>query len=91
MKPPCEIIVTKILPSLRAAIVKVLIEEYHMKQTEISEILGISQSAISQYITSTRGADEKFYSLFPEISTYAKTVADQIVEGGNKQRHIHLC
>jgi len=71
MKPPCEIIVGKILPSIRAAIVKSLIEDYNMKQTEISVILGISQSAVSQYYTSARAVDDSPLSLFPEIIKYS--------------------
>lgn len=91
MKPPCEMIVSKVLPSIRAAIVKVLIEEYDMKQTEISEILNISQSAISQYYTSARAADKRLYSVFPEITKYAKEVADKLVDGKMKGEEILLC
>lgn len=91
MKPPCEMIVTKVLPSIRAAIVKVLIEDYNMKQTEISEVLGISQSAVSQYYTSSRAGDERLYSVFPEITKYAKEVADNIVDNKLKSIDISLC
>ena len=91
MKPPCEMIVTKVLPSIRAAIVKVLIEDHNMKQTEISELLGISQSAVSQYYTSTRAGDENLYSIFPEISKYAKKVADKIIKSEINSLEISLC
>ena len=91
MKPPCEMIVTKVLPSIRAAIVKVLIEDHNMKQTEISERLGISQSAVSQYYTSARAGDENMYSVFPEISNYAKKVADMIIKGEINSIDISLC
>jgi predicted transcriptional regulator len=91
MKPPCELIVEKLLPSLRAAIVKFLIEDYKMKQTEISEKLGISQSAVSQYYTSARASDEKFVSEFPEIPEYAKEVAEKFSKGELKGNQILLC
>lgn len=91
MKPPCEIIVKKLLPSLRANIVKVLINDYKMKQTEISAILGITQSAVSQYITSTRGDDVRFYTLFPEIQTYAREIADKIVKKKIQGSDISFC
>ncbi len=91
MKPPCELVVSKILPSIRAAIVRILVNEHKMKQTEISAILGITQSAISQYTTSTRAADEYLYRLFPEIEEYAREIADKIVKEGIRGDQISLC
>jgi len=81
----------KILPSIRAAIVKILIEEYRLKQTENAGLLGISQSAVSQYYTSTRGADDRFLLLFPEILKYAREVADDLVKGKIDGAQISLC
>jgi predicted transcriptional regulator len=91
MKPPCELIVGKVLPTIRAAIVKILIDDYKMKQTEISEVLGLSQSAISQYYTSARAADDRFIELFPEIVSYAHEVADNIIKGKTEGSQISLC
>ena len=91
MKPPCEIIVGKILPSIRAAIVKSLIEDYNMKQTQIAKILGISQSAVSQYYTSARAVDDSPLSLFPDIIQYSKEVAKKIANGEMNKDQILLC
>ena len=91
MKPPCEVIVNKVLPTIRAAIVKELIDEYKMKQLEISKILGISQSAISQYYTSARAGDKNAYNSFPEIVKYAKKIARRIARGELKSEEILLC
>jgi hypothetical protein len=91
MKPPCELVVSKVLPSIRAAIVKVLIDDYKMKQTEVSEILGITQSSVSQYITSARAGDDRLYDLFPEIRKYAHEISDKIVKSGLKSSRISLC
>jgi predicted transcriptional regulator len=91
MKPPCEVIVSKVLPNIRAGIVKILIEEYKMKQIEISKILGISQSAISQYYTSSRASDKSLLAVFPEIMEYSKDVADKIANGEINSDDITLC
>jgi predicted transcriptional regulator len=91
MKPPCELIVTKMLPSFRSAIVKALIEEHSMKQMEIAEMLGLSQSAVSQYITSARASDDRFISTFPEITEYARKVAADIRQGQLKGSEISFC
>ena len=60
MKPPCELAVKEFLPSLRAAIVRELSESYHMKQTDIADILGITQASVSQYLNIERAKDIKF-------------------------------
>ena len=62
-----------------------------MKQTEISGILGISQSAVSQYYTSARAADDSPLSLFPEIIKYSKEVAKKIANGEMDKDQIILC
>ena len=60
MKPPCELAVKEFLPFLRAAIVRELSEEYHMKQTDIAEVLGITQASVSQYLNVERAKDIRF-------------------------------
>jgi len=56
MKPPCEIVVKHLLPALRAMIAKELTEKYGFKQEESARKLGITQSAISYYLSGSRGA-----------------------------------
>lgn len=90
MKPPCEIIVTKILPHVRANIVKILVKEYKMKQIEVSERLGITQASVSQYITSTRGDDKELMVLFPETLEYAQGIAEKIAEGEEMDLQVAL-
>ncbi|MEM2899262.1 MAG: ArsR family transcriptional regulator [Thermoplasmata archaeon] len=80
MKAPCELIVSKVLPAIRAEIVKKLSSKHNMKQTEISSILGITQASVSQYLTSARGASEMLKH-FPEIEEYAEKIADRIAKG----------
>ncbi|MCQ2972545.1 MAG: transcriptional regulator [archaeon] len=54
MKPPCEIVVWYVIPAIRAELAKSLIS-YGMKQKDVSELLDITQPAVSQYTTSKRG------------------------------------
>lgn len=91
MKPPCELVVSKVLPSVRSAIVKILIEEHKMKQTDVAKILGISQGSTSLYITSMRARDKKFLQLFPEIKKYTKELAERIASGKLKSTPLTLC
>ena len=55
MLMPCEIAVRCLVPVLRAAVVKALAKTHHLKQQEIAELLGITQTAVSYYIRDIRG------------------------------------
>ncbi len=83
-RPPCEIVVSKILPSIRSEVVGILSNTYGMRQIEIAEIMGITQASVSQYLNASRGADELFWEVFPEIKAYAGEAAKELVEGRNK-------
>ncbi|MFQ6125379.1 MAG: transcriptional regulator [Candidatus Heimdallarchaeota archaeon] len=75
MKTPCEIIVTKILPSIRAVLVKTLVNDHKMKQVEVAKLLGITQASVSYYMTSARGADKQILSIFPKVEQYGRDMA----------------
>ena len=80
MRPPCEIVVNTILPNVRAELVKVLIEEYGLRQVDVATLLDITQASVSQYRTFIRGRDELLIEIFPEIEKYAKEAAKSIIE-----------
>jgi predicted transcriptional regulator len=84
MKTPCELVVGKILPALRASVVKELSGKYHMKQSDIAMKLGITQASVSQYLSSTRARGTKVTESFPKIRIYARDIAKRIVTGEDK-------
>jgi len=84
MKTPCELVVGKILPSLRASVVKELSGKYHMKQSDIAKKLGITQASVSQYLSATRAGSAKVTETFPKIKTYADDIAKRIVKGEDR-------
>jgi len=55
MKPPCESIVPAVLPALRALVAKELVEQFSLSQVEVARRLGITQAAVSQYLSQKRG------------------------------------
>lgn len=59
MRPPCEIVVWYVIPSIRSELAKELLN-LGMKQKQISELLDITQPAVSQYISDKRGHGIKF-------------------------------
>jgi predicted transcriptional regulator len=86
MKTPCELVVGKILPSLRASVVKELSTKHNMKQSEIARRLGITQASVSQYLSATRAGDTKMIERFPKILDYAEEISGRIVAGEEKHQ-----
>ena len=52
---PCEIAVKSLIPAIKAHIAKELMETQGLKQEQVAEILGVSQSAVSKYTRKIRG------------------------------------
>lgn len=75
MKPPCELIVWYVIPTIRAELAKELVK-MGMSQKDISERLGITQSAVSQYVKDKRG---KGIPINKETRKGIKTLAKDIV------------
>ena len=84
MKTPCELVVGKIMPAMRASVVKELSNKYHMKQADIARKLGITQASVSQYLSSARAAGSKMTESFPKIKSYASEIARRIDAGEDR-------
>ena len=52
---PCEVGVKTVLPAVRAVMARNLLQKHEMKEEQVAEILGLSQSAISRYSKKNRG------------------------------------
>ena len=57
---PQEIEVWYLIPALRRELAKIFISKYKLSQKKTAEILGITESAISQYLNLKRGGEIKF-------------------------------
>ena len=70
MKPPCEIVVWYVIPAIRSELAKELLN-LGMKQKDVSELMDITQPAVSQYITDKRGSgiklDDDVRKMMPEL------------------------
>ncbi|KXA95877.1 hypothetical protein AKJ65_00025 [candidate division MSBL1 archaeon SCGC-AAA259E19] len=89
MRPPCEIVATKVLPAIRTVLVKDLINRHELSQKEVAESLGVTQAAVSQYLSSTRGDRDledklKNSKLFGRI----RELSDKIAEGNPQKSQI---
>lgn len=57
---PQEIEVWYLIPAIRRELAKIFIKEHKLTQKRTSEILGVSEAAISQYFKSKRAKEIKF-------------------------------
>jgi len=81
MKFPCEEVANKILPAIRAEIAIKLATTYGLKQIEISKILGVTQGAVSHYLTAFRGKEREMLSKNPEIGKKIDEIAAMLING----------
>jgi predicted transcriptional regulator len=81
MLQPQELVVAKLLPTIRARLARELLRTYKMKQIDVARSMGITQAAVSHYNTQTRGVDQEMLHLFPEIKPFVHNLAEGIAEG----------
>jgi hypothetical protein len=55
MKPPCMVVVQYILPALRVAISRQLVNELGLKRSEAAKKMDVTPAAITQYLNKSRG------------------------------------
>jgi len=53
---PCEVAVKSVIPAIRSAIARELTQSYGLKQKEVAQLLGVTQTAVSKYTRHCRGA-----------------------------------
>jgi predicted transcriptional regulator len=85
MRPPCETIVSYVLPAIRACIVTELKDKHKLKQVEMAKRLKISQSAISQYTTQTRGSKCPLEKYKDEIDEDLKDLAAMVAKNEKEE------
>lgn len=83
---PQELEVWYLIPALRKEIAKVLISDFGMSQKKVSQTLGLTESAISQYLKSKRGSELKFSEKDIEKIKEATT---NIVENGHTNDELY--
>jgi len=76
MLMPQEIEVWYVLPALRKELAKIMVSEMKLSQKQAAEILGVTESAISQYKTAKRASRVQFdEKTLAELRKSAKRIA----------------
>lgn len=71
---PQEVEVWYLLPSLRKELARIFIEDYKLSQKETASILGVTESAVSQYVKSKRAS----------LLIFSKTELDEVKKYADK-------
>ena len=88
MKIPCEIIVWEVLPAIRREIAKSLIKNHSLTQREAAKKLGLTEAAVSRYLTGKRGGIEiNDDNILKEI----EEASNRIVNGEGHTTVIEIC
>ncbi len=76
------VVVRYILPAIRAKLVKELTESYNFRSKDAADALGLTQAAVSQYLSSKRGRQGlELIESSDEAEEVIKEILEKIVAG----------
>ncbi len=83
---PCELAAKTILPSIRAAVAKILVEEYGIPRYRAARLLNTTPAAITNYLEGRRGSGflDKIMNN-PELLAIIKKISKMLAEGSEGQ------
>jgi hypothetical protein len=84
---PCEVAVKTVSPAIRALLAKKLLEKHDLKETQVAEILGVTQSAVSKYHKNVRGTTIPIENI-PEIQTIANQMIVLLLKSPTQQAEL---
>ena len=87
MKTPCEVFVWYLIPGIRQELARFLVQDHKMSQVQVAAKLGITEAAVSQYLSGKRG-DIK---IDKDIKVEIKKSARRIAEGDEVTAVRELC
>ena len=93
MKPYCESVAQYVIPTMRALIARRLMEKYGLTQQEAAKKLGLTQSAVSQYMRNLRGSKIRSIEKDADINKEIDVFVDRIASGEMDQLSAmeHFC
>ncbi len=84
---PCEVAVKSVVPAIRAGLAKELIQTYTLKQTDVANLLGVTQTAISKYTRNVRGGVVVIDNV-EEIQQMITATAKMLTDGEVSRRQL---
>ncbi len=87
MIAPCEVAVKTVSPALRALLAQTLLQKHELKEIEVAQVLGVSQSAVSKYNKKVRGTTIPLDGL-PEIHAITDQMATLLLANPIQQLEV---
>lgn len=84
---PQELEVWYLLPALRRELAKEFVNNNDLSQKEVSDILGLTESAISQYLKEKRANEIKFNS--QELKIIKETASKMLKDRKNSSNYLY--
>ncbi|PNX46055.1 MAG: hypothetical protein BV459_07190 [Thermoplasmata archaeon M11B2D] len=76
-RTPCEYMIWNGIPAIRKELAETLIKQFGLSQREAAEKLGLTPSAICQYLSKKRGKNDTFdLTIMKEIIISAERIMD---------------
>jgi len=85
---PCETMIKQLLPALRVGVTKELAEKYNLNQVEIASKLGITQAAVSKYLSDRYAQNIKEIENKKAVKENSKKIARLIVKEKSNKKQI---
>jgi len=82
---PCEVAAKSVVPAIKATMAKELVENYSLKQDQVAELLGVSQSAVSKYTRKIRGQVVEIDKI-EEVQPLINEMINLLVKGGHRRK-----
>ncbi len=87
---PCEVGVKTILPAVKAIMARSIVEKHGLKEKETATLLGLSQSAVSRYMTRNRGNNLLEIEKAVEVQVLIDQMVTYLVKEPEKKHEIML-
>jgi uncharacterized protein len=87
---PCEIGVKTVIPAVKAIMARSIVEKHGLNEKQTADILGLSQSAVSRYISRERGNLLNIETTAEIISLIEQMVTHLMKEPNNKTKILNL-
>lgn len=87
-RTPCEYMLWNGIPAIRKELAQTMIEHFGLSQREVAEKLGITPSAVCQYLSNKRGKTDIFDTTIIEEITVS---AEHIMKNNDSSVVIETC
>lgn len=87
---PCEVGVKTVLPAVKAIMARLIVEKHGLNEKQTAELLGLSQSAVSRYVSKERGNLLTFENATEVLALIDQMVTHLIKEPNNRTEILKL-